>query len=198
MSEHEPTTHICDDWISIKLPDWESVIAAQSALSATEHWTEIVPGIDSIAVQFDPALVSPDEAAKIALVQLTNLTHVVGNSRSTVTVPVCYETRAPRNVWPLAGWPVRDNWLRQVQSVSLASKIAFIPSTAPAAGRSSVAHRSACLILRKTSQPCFRPDRIFASNPYRRPHSINGNGKRKSEHHRSKSRPANNFAGRTF
>ena len=74
------------------MPDWESVIAAQSALSATEHWTEIVPGIDSIAVQFDPALVSPDEAAKIALVQLTNLTHVVGNSRSTVTVPVCYET----------------------------------------------------------------------------------------------------------
>lgn len=91
MADHDPTIHICDDWISIKLPDWESVIAAQSALSASKYWTEIVPGIDSIAVQFDPALVSPDHAAKMASDQMANLTRGGGNSRSTVTIPVCYE-----------------------------------------------------------------------------------------------------------
>ncbi|MGB5483627.1 5-oxoprolinase subunit B family protein [Parasphingorhabdus sp.] len=91
MSETRPTIHICDDWISIGLPDWESVIAAQSALSAHAHWSEIVPGIDSIAVQFDPALVAPEDAGKIALKHLTNLTRIAGNSGSTVTIPVCYD-----------------------------------------------------------------------------------------------------------
>ena len=91
MSKPRPTIHICDDWISIKLPDWESVIAAQSALSANDHWTEVVPGLDSIAVQFNPALVSPDDAASLALEQLTDLTRVAGNSASTVTIPVCYD-----------------------------------------------------------------------------------------------------------
>lgn len=92
MATHEPTIHICDDWLSIQLPDWKSVIAAQSALSASKHWTEIVPGLDSLAVQFDPALISPDGAARIALDQLTNLTHLVADSCSTITVPICYDT----------------------------------------------------------------------------------------------------------
>ena len=82
---------ICDDWINITLPDWETIVAAQGALSTGKHWTEIVPGIDSIAVQFDPALISPDEAAKMASDQLNNLTVVAAGSRPTVTVPVCYE-----------------------------------------------------------------------------------------------------------
>ncbi len=82
--------HICDDWISIKLPDWESVIAACDALSDGGHWTEIVSGLDSIAVQFDPALIAPDDAAGLALDRLANLRSVVSHSCSTVTVPVCY------------------------------------------------------------------------------------------------------------
>ena len=88
--------HICDDWISIKLPDWETVLAAQSALSADSHWTEIVPGLDSIAVQFDPALVSLDEAARVVSDQISNLTRVTSKSQSTMVIPVCYDaTFAP-------------------------------------------------------------------------------------------------------
>lgn len=91
MAEHDLTIHVCDDWISIKLPDSESVIAAQSAFSASKSWTEIVPGLDSLAVQFDPALISPDDAAHRASNQLSNLTRVRSHSRSAITIPVCYE-----------------------------------------------------------------------------------------------------------
>ncbi len=91
MSGHDPMIHICDDWISIKLPDWKTILAAQNALSASSHWTEIVPGLDSIAVQFDPALLSPDDAARMASDQMKNLTRVVSHSSATVVIPVCYD-----------------------------------------------------------------------------------------------------------
>lgn len=91
MADPASPIHICDDWISIRLPDWESILAAQAALSANRHWTEIVPGLDSIAVQFDPALISPDDAANIIWDQLDSASPVAAASRSTVTIPVCYE-----------------------------------------------------------------------------------------------------------
>lgn len=83
--------HICDDWISIPLPDWEMILAAQNALSADDHWTEIVPGIDSIAVQFDPAFVSPEEAVRMASDQICNLTPMASKIHSTLVIPVCYD-----------------------------------------------------------------------------------------------------------
>ncbi len=92
MLEDDLPIHICDDWISIRLPDRESIIAAQAALSASKCWTEIVPGLDSIAVQFDSALVSPGDAARMVLERLSDLTRIASNPYSTVTIPVCYET----------------------------------------------------------------------------------------------------------
>ena len=126
MPDLNPIIHICDDWINIKLTDWESVIAARSAFSAHDHWTEIVPGIDSIALQFDPALVSPDDAARIALEQLSNLTRIVGNSGSTVTIPVCYDAEFA---------PDRDH---------IAGRLAITPDILPAWHVSQV-HRVAML-----------------------------------------------------
>ena len=90
MAKHDPRIHVCDDWISINLPDWNSVIAAQRALSSSKYWTEIVPGLDSITVQFDPALIGPEGAAKAVLEQLADLTHVTSGSGDTLTIPVCY------------------------------------------------------------------------------------------------------------
>lgn len=91
MADHLPPIHICDDWISITLPDWESILAAQAAFSASHHWTEIVPGLTSIAVQFDPALVSPDDAASMVRDQLDSAAPVAAASHIVVTIPVCYE-----------------------------------------------------------------------------------------------------------
>lgn len=90
MSKHDPTIHICDDWISVTLPDWDSVIAAQHALSSSKYWTEIVPGLDSIAVQFDPALIRPEDAATLILDQLADLQGVTSGADDTLSIPVCY------------------------------------------------------------------------------------------------------------
>tara|TARA_R110001606_G_scaffold130554_2_gene266066 strand:+ start:1213 stop:1884 length:672 start_codon:yes stop_codon:yes gene_type:complete len=98
VTGHAPPIHICDDWISLPLPDWETILAAQYALSTDDQWTEIIPGIDSIAVRFDPALVSPDEAAQLVSDQTSNLTSIAGKSHATVVIPVCYDAAfAPDN-----------------------------------------------------------------------------------------------------
>lgn len=86
-----PSVHICDDWISIALPDWESILAAQTALSTHDLWTEVVPGLDSIAVQFDPARVSPQDAAALVLDQMSDLATKAPNECPIMTIPVCYE-----------------------------------------------------------------------------------------------------------
>ena len=91
MMPPAPTVHICDDWISIDLPDWKMILAARNALSSNNCWTEIVPGLDSMAVQFDPARISPDDAAELVMDQMRGLTVAATDSRSTMTIPVCYD-----------------------------------------------------------------------------------------------------------
>jgi len=93
VADEQPTIHSCDDWISITLPDWKAVLAAQAALSANDHWTEIVPGLDSIAIQFDPALFSPDEAASLIADQLDRAVHTTTNLSILTTIPVCYDAK---------------------------------------------------------------------------------------------------------
>ncbi|ATW05176.1 carboxyltransferase domain-containing protein [Sphingorhabdus sp. YGSMI21] len=91
MTGQTYSIHICDDWISISLPGWDMILAAQSALSTDGHWTEIVPGIDSIAAQFDPALLSPAEAVRIASERMERLAPMASESPSAVKIPVCYD-----------------------------------------------------------------------------------------------------------
>lgn len=91
MAEEAPLIHVCDDWISIALPDRESILAAQAAFAAGGQWTEIVPGMDSIAVQFDPCLFSPADAARLARHQLNGAMSGNRSSIPEVTIPVCYD-----------------------------------------------------------------------------------------------------------
>lgn len=91
MAELDPTIHICDDWIHIGLPDRKMVPAVQTTLTAGEQWTEIVPGLDSIAVQFDPALISPDDAAESLRDRLAGKPPRLKESENIVVIPVCYQ-----------------------------------------------------------------------------------------------------------
>ena len=96
MPENAPLIHVCDDWISIALPDRESILAAQAVFATSGQWTEIVPGMDSIAIQFEPRLLSPDEAARLARHQLNGAARVDRAAIPMVTIPVCYDrTFAP-------------------------------------------------------------------------------------------------------
>jgi len=91
MPKNDPLIHVCDDWISIQRPDRDSILAAQAAFAASGQWTEIIPGMDSIAVQFDPWLLSPDDAAGLASRQLNDARKVNRASVPMVTIPLCYE-----------------------------------------------------------------------------------------------------------
>lgn len=91
MADDKPAIHVCDDWINLTFPDWKAVLAAQIALSADKYWTEIVPGIDSIAIQYDPALVSPDEAVTMVRDQLDHAAPASNKTNILVTIPVCYD-----------------------------------------------------------------------------------------------------------
>ncbi|WP_417621417.1 5-oxoprolinase subunit B family protein [Parasphingorhabdus sp.] len=146
MAERNPTIHICDDWISITLPDRKSIISAQIALSAGNFWTEIVPGLNNIAIQFDPAFISPDDAAQKALDQLTKRTRISENSGSIITIPVCYETEfAPDREYvakklgigaeALPSWHIAQNF--DVAMLGFMPGFAYLESVAecPAIGR---------------------------------------------------------------
>lgn len=91
MANYGPEIHICDDWISITMPDRKTILAAQISFTTSHRWTEIVPGLDSIAVQFDPVDMSPDEAATIVRDQLGGATLASEPSSSMATIPVCYD-----------------------------------------------------------------------------------------------------------
>ena len=91
MAGHDPLMHICDDWISIKMPDREAILSARIAFSGSDHWTEIVPGLNSIAVQFDPARFSPGEAVIILRDQLNGIANASTHSTSIINIPVCYD-----------------------------------------------------------------------------------------------------------
>ncbi|MEH6789439.1 5-oxoprolinase subunit B family protein [Parasphingorhabdus sp.] len=91
MPDQPPRIHVCDDWINVTLPDRESILSAQASFAAHRQWTEIVPGMDSIAVRFDPALLCPDDAADRIGEQLGGAANVPERQNRDITIPVCYE-----------------------------------------------------------------------------------------------------------
>ncbi len=103
MVDDEPAIHACDDWISITLPNWEAVLAAQIAFSTDSRWIEIVPGLDSIAVQFDPALVSPDDAVNMVRYQLDPAAPLPKDFHNLITIPVCYDEELAPDLDYVAG-----------------------------------------------------------------------------------------------
>ncbi|MFK7842722.1 MAG: allophanate hydrolase subunit 1 [Sphingorhabdus sp.] len=91
MAAPESMVHICDDWISISLASKEAVFAAARNFSSDKCWTEIVPGIDSIALQFNPALMSPDEASHLAIRQLGTEVSETYCPPPAIVIPICYD-----------------------------------------------------------------------------------------------------------
>ncbi len=91
VADLNPTIHICDDWIHVGLPEQTMVTAAQAALTASDQWTEIVPGLDSLAVQFDPALISPRDAMHLLRDRLGQIPDRPKESDDVTIIPVCYD-----------------------------------------------------------------------------------------------------------
>lgn len=63
-------------------------------------WQEVVPGLDSIAVQFDPARITPSQAIDLFQQQLQQPRTVKAAHIAPITIPVCYdEAFAPDRDW---------------------------------------------------------------------------------------------------
>lgn len=54
-------------------------------------WREIVPGLESVAVQFDPAHITPDKASDLLREQLLQPLTAAVPQIDPITVPVCYD-----------------------------------------------------------------------------------------------------------
>ncbi len=100
MSLAKPQIHICDDWLLFSFVDLMQVHAAAKAIGVMSDWLEIVPAIDSLAVQFDPASMSPDQAAIIFSRQLQNISCELNVDQKEICLPVCYDAEhAPDRDW---------------------------------------------------------------------------------------------------
>lgn len=91
MSHHELNLHICDDWISCGNLSADFIHSAAASLSGQPQWHEIVPGIDNIAVQFDPAALTPAQAAALLRDALAQVTVDHFEQVKKIEIPICYD-----------------------------------------------------------------------------------------------------------
>lgn len=92
--------HACDDWLSCQLDDLDAVHAVSTSIQGQEMWQEVVSGLDSIAVQFDPARITPNEAIHLLREQLLKPKTAALTQTAPITIPVCYdEGFAPDRDW---------------------------------------------------------------------------------------------------
>ncbi|QTD55933.1 5-oxoprolinase subunit B family protein [Parasphingorhabdus cellanae] len=92
--------HSCDDWLSCQLNNLDTVHAVSAAIREQKIWQEVVSGLDSIAVQFDPVRITPNEATDLFREQLSRLQTDAVMQTAPVTIPVCYdEIFAPDRHW---------------------------------------------------------------------------------------------------
>ncbi len=100
MSSERFEIHISDDWLLCSALKLNHVHAISEAIGGCDYWLEIVPGIDSLAVQFDPATISPDSAALKFQAQLANSPTKIPGSKKELRIPICYEAAfAPDRDW---------------------------------------------------------------------------------------------------
>src|SRR5690606_36753717 len=92
--------HACDDWLSCQLDDLSDIHAASTAIRGQMMWQEVVSGLDSLAVQFDPARLTPRDAVEIFQRQLQEVTDHEPRQPAPVTSPVWYDAEsAPDREW---------------------------------------------------------------------------------------------------
>lgn len=90
MATTNKQVHICDDWLTAELSDLETIYSFCDRLRNDECWIEVVGGLQSVAVQFDPMLLMPDEAQALFEKELASTVPISKRKRSEIQIPVCY------------------------------------------------------------------------------------------------------------
>lgn len=91
MTKAATNLHVCDDWISCRIAELQTIHELAQALLKAGSWSEVVPGLDSITVQFDPARISVEEAVANFGKQLSEGGNADILAPSPIEIPVCYD-----------------------------------------------------------------------------------------------------------
>jgi inhibitor of KinA len=83
--------HACDDWLSCPLDSLDAIHTTHVALRKNSAWQEVVLGLDSIAVQFDPVHITPEQATDLFREQMLAPFNGATEKPQPIIVPVCYE-----------------------------------------------------------------------------------------------------------
>ena len=90
MTDASKDMYLADDWISAPIADRAMRLAAAEALRRHSDWTEVVAGLDGLAVQFDPERTDPATARLLFQRQLGRVESGSEATAKTVTIPICY------------------------------------------------------------------------------------------------------------
>ncbi|MEL6875040.1 MAG: allophanate hydrolase subunit 1 [Pseudomonadota bacterium] len=133
MIESLENMHVCDDWISCKTPDLSQVHKLAQLLRKSGTWTEVVPGLDSMSVQFDPSRVDVEDAIATLHNQLSVEGQTAVSVAAMIDIPVCYDPEfAPdiSNVAEQSGHNV-ESFIRWHQTARFSvSMLGFLPGFA--------------------------------------------------------------------
>lgn len=91
LADNKQKIHICDDWISCEIANLDNIPAYCDNLRASEYWLEVVGGLTSLAVQFDPKLIDPSQAAVILKQQVERPPEKQSDSQEVIRIPACYD-----------------------------------------------------------------------------------------------------------
>ncbi|SIO05833.1 sensor histidine kinase inhibitor, KipI family [Parasphingorhabdus marina DSM 22363] len=91
MTDVTADLHVCDDWISCKIKDLPHIHALVPFLLKAGTWLEVVPGLDSITVQFDSARISVKEAASVLREQISTGQETAISAPPAIELPICYD-----------------------------------------------------------------------------------------------------------
>ena len=91
MNGVQPDIYVADDWIMLRNLNHTDVSALATAAKAQEMWQEIVPGLDSLALAYNPQKINAGTAYAKARALEKPDTWVKITPPPPVTLPICYD-----------------------------------------------------------------------------------------------------------
>lgn len=121
MTGNKAAIYVADDWLSISVPDRAGRLAGAEHLLHQQDWEEVVPGLDSLAVRFDPERTNPDTARLLFARQLDGVAKSSASEMREQIISVCYDPEfAPDSAHvaerlgidppALPGWHCAQDW----------------------------------------------------------------------------------------
>lgn len=90
MATSNKQIHVCDDWITTELSDLATTHGLCNQMRMDKDWIEVVGGLRSVAVQYDPNKLTPNQALALFEKQLSSYTPAKEQNCSPIQLPVCY------------------------------------------------------------------------------------------------------------